>query len=66
MKLNLNDIKKMDSKQIYNLLLPIINKLYLSFEYADISSEDYEKLVLKEISDSKKIYMKLSRKNFLI
>ena len=56
MKLNLNDIKKMDSKQIYNLLLPIINKLYLSFEYADISSEDYEKLVLKEISDSKKIY----------
>ena len=54
MKLDLNDIKKMDSKQIYNSLLPIINELYLSFEYANISSEDYEKLVLNEISNSKK------------
>ena len=56
MKLDLNDIKKMDSKQIYNSLLPIINELYLSFEYANISSEDYEKLVLNEISNSKKTY----------
>ena len=49
-------IQQLDSKQIYNSLLPIINELYLSFKYVNISDEDYVKLVLKEISDSKKTY----------
>ena len=46
----------MDCKQIYNSVLPIINELYLSFKYINISNEDYIELVLKEISDSKKTY----------
>ncbi len=56
MELNLKKVQQMDSIQIYNLLLPIINRLYNSSKYINISNEDYIKLVLKEISDSKKTY----------
>ena len=56
MELNFKKIQQMDSKQIYNLLLPIINEIYLSYKYINITNEDYVKLVLKEITDSKHSY----------
>ena len=56
MELNLKQVQQMDCKQIYNSVLPIINELYLSFKYINISNENYIELVLKEISDSKKKY----------
>ena len=56
MNLNLKQVQQMDSKQIYNLLLPIINEIYLSYKYINITNEDYVKLVLKEITDSKNTY----------
>ncbi len=56
MELDLKKVQQLDSKQIYNSVLPIMNELYLSFEYMNLSNEDYEKIVLQEISNSKKTY----------
>lgn len=56
MKLNLNKINQLDSEQIYNMLLPVINEIRSSFKYIEISDVDFYELVLKEISDSKKTY----------
>ena len=56
MKLNLKSIQQLDSKQIYQLLLPEIQEIYLSFKYTNISEQEYFNLVLKEISNSKKTY----------
>ncbi len=56
MEFNLRQIKQLDCEKIYNLLLPIINNLYLSFNYLNISKKDYKNLVLNEILETKKIY----------
>ncbi len=56
MELNINNVCQLDSKQIYDMLLPIINEIYLSFIYTDISDKDFYELVLREIDDSKKNY----------
>ncbi len=56
MELNLKKVQQLNPNQIYDLLQPTINKLYLSFIYISISNEEYEELIIKEISDSKKQY----------
>ncbi len=56
MELNLNKIQKMNSKEIYNILLPNINSIYESFRYMGLSRNDYYDLVLNEISNSKISY----------
>lgn len=53
MELDINQINQLSSKQIYNLLIPIINEIHLSFMYLEISDEDFYELVLGEIADSK-------------
>ena len=66
MEFNLRQIKQLDCEKIYNLLLPIINNLYLSFNYLNISKKDYKNLVLNEILETKKIYKgKQDYKEFL-
>ena len=42
-------------KQIYNLCLPIIKEIYNSYEYL-LNEEDYNLIVLEEISKSKENY----------
>ena len=56
MELDLKKIQKMDSKEIYDFLLPTINNIYQSSRYIGISEQDYYDLVIKEISNSKKTY----------
>ena len=56
MELNLIQIKQLDSNKIFNDLLPIINTIFNSFEYLEISKLEYNDLVLKEIEKSKKTY----------
>lgn len=56
MELDLKKIKQMDSKEIFDCLLPIINNIYQSFGYINMSYQDYYELVLKEIINSKKTY----------
>ncbi len=50
------NIKKMDSMKIFEQLLPETNSIYNSFKYIEISEEEYKKLVLNVIKDSKKTY----------
>lgn len=56
MELNLKKIQQMDTKEIYDFLLPTINSVYQSFKYIGISKQSYYELVLKEIVNSKKTY----------
>ena len=56
MNLNYNNIKQLDSKKIYNILLPIINDIYSTFSYIEINDNDFYELVMKEISNSKLVY----------
>ena len=56
MELNIKKIQQMNLEEIYNILLPIINEIYLSFRYLNISEKEYKKFVLNVISDSKKTY----------
>ncbi len=56
MKLNLKKVQQLDSKQLYDILLPNINDIYSSFKYIEMSEKDFYELVLKEIMDSKKTY----------
>ncbi len=56
MELNREKIQQMNPKKIYELLLPMINHIYQSFQYMGISEQSYHELVLKEIIDSKKTY----------
>lgn len=56
MELTFKKAQQLDSKQIYDLLLPILNEIYSSFKFVNISAEDYYILVLNEITNSKKTY----------
>ena len=47
MELNLKKIKQLDSKKIFDLLLPIIDSIYQSYEYIGISQSEYYNLVLQ-------------------
>lgn len=56
MVLNQKIIQQLDSKQIYQELLPIFEKLYNEYKYMEISQEEYSNLIIKEINNSKKTY----------
>ncbi len=53
---NLKRVQQMSSQQIYDALLPTIKEIYSSFQYLNLTEEEYEKLVLNEISLSKTTY----------
>ena len=56
MSLSFQKISNLDSKEIYELLLPSIQKVYQSFSYINLTTEEYSDLVLFEIENSKKKY----------
>lgn len=56
MKLTIKRIKEAQPSQIYNLLLPIIQKTFNAFSYVKISEKEFYNLVIKEIELSKKTY----------
>lgn len=56
MELNLKKIQQMDSQKIFELSLPTINNIYKSFDYMDLSKQEYYDLVLQEITNSKELY----------
>lgn len=53
MKSNLKKVLQLDEKEIYSLLLPMINNVYQIFRYIGISQEQYYGLVMGEIINSK-------------
>lgn len=53
MKSNLKKVLQLDEKEIYSLLLPMINNVYQIFRYIGISQEQYYELVMGEIINSK-------------
>ena len=53
MSLSFQKISNLDSKKICKLLLPTIQKIYQSFSYVNLTAEEYIKLVLLELEDSK-------------
>lgn len=56
MELTIKRIKEAQPSQIYNLLLPIIQKTFNAFSYVKISEKEFYNLVIKEIELSKKTY----------
>jgi len=58
MKQKIDKIQQQDPQKIFKELLPIINNIYKSSNYIDLSKEEYYDLVLKEIENSKKVYIK--------
>lgn len=56
MELNLKKVQQLDTQQILEILLPTINKIYNTFDYIEISKEEFYDLVQKEINKSKKTY----------
>ncbi len=57
MKLSLDNIKKLNPRQIMELLVIEIDKIYQNIDYVGISRENYYKLVENEIVKSKKEYI---------
>lgn len=55
-KIKANEVKTMNSKQLFDLLLPYINDIYQQYKYTNISLDDYSKVVLEEIEKSKKTF----------
>lgn len=56
MKLKAKELTRMQNSQIFNILAPLINSIYERFDYIGISQDEFNELVLNEISSSKKIY----------
>ena len=56
MKLTLKSVQQLNTQQIFELLLPIINKLYEKVDYIGITKEEFYHLVLKKVEKSKKTY----------
>lgn len=56
MEITIKRIKEAEPSQIYNILLPIIQKTYNSFSYVKISEEEFYNLVIKEIELSKRTF----------
>jgi len=56
MELDLRKIQQLDARQILEILLPIIDNLYKTVDYMEITKEEFYNLVLKEIDESKKTY----------
>ena len=58
--------QQLDSKQIYNLLLPTIKKIYEAYSYINISFDNYNKIVGEEINEAKKKYQKELYSDYII
>ena len=56
MELNLQKIQQLDTQQILKIIFPTINNIYKTIDYVGITKEDFNNLVLKEISESKTNY----------
>lgn len=56
MELNLKMIQQLDVHQILEKILPIINKIYKTFDYTGITKEEFYNLSSKEIEKSKRTY----------
>lgn len=54
MKMTVKQIQKMDGKKFSELLMPMLDNIYQSFQYIGISKKEYYSLVQKEITDTKK------------
>ena len=46
----------MDSSKIFKEILPTINSIYRTFKYINLTTEEYERIVLEEIEKSKNDY----------
>ena len=66
MKHSINNAEEMDSKTIYNHILPLAQKIYKSYDYIEISQKEYYDLVLKAILNSKIIYKSRNKCIFII
>lgn len=56
MGLSMKEINEMQNSEIYNILLPLINRIYKKFDYIGISQNEFKKLIFNEINSSKKMY----------
>ncbi len=56
MELNLRNIQQLNSHQIFEVLLPVINEVYQKYDFIGIKKENFYHLVLEEIDKSKTIY----------
>lgn len=56
MGLSMKEINEMQNSEIYNILLPLINRIYKKFDYIGISQNQFKKLIFNEINSSKKMY----------
>lgn len=56
MELNTKKIIQMSNREIFNILLPLINSIYQKIGYIGISQHEFNEIVLNEINKSKKIY----------
>lgn len=52
MELNLKRIKQLNKVQIYEMIFPLISKFYDTYDYLDITSEEFSEIVLDEIEKS--------------
>ncbi len=57
MDLDLEKVKQLSVEQIYNLILPNINKLKDAFKCLNLSDEEFYRLVIEKIKDSKNTYL---------
>lgn len=53
MELGITQLKEMNIKKIYNLMLPSINSIYDKFKYTKIPQDEYLEIVYKVIEESK-------------
>lgn len=56
MKLSLKQVKEYDVEKIFKIIEPITKNTILKFDFADISREEYNKIIYQEILKSKKEY----------
>ena len=56
MKLNCEKIKELDSKDILQIILPIVDNIYKKVEYIEIPKDEFYALVIDNIMDSKITY----------
>ncbi len=56
MELNYKNVQQLNSQQILDLLLPDFSNIYESFNYIEISKNEFYVLVLDSITKSKKMY----------
>ena len=54
MKIELNEVRKLNANEIYDLINVFINEMYDSFIFCILTRVEFDKLVLDEIKKSKK------------